>query len=110
MLRTLKILLDDQNGFIVSAELVLVLTIAVLSMVVGLHAVAKSVTMELNDISNAFGAINQSYFYKGLKKPYHASVKGSAFRDQQDDCDCTEIIQRPPRVKVDPSGFGAESN
>jgi len=110
MLKTLKTLFDDQQGFVISAELVLVLTIGVLAMVVGLHSVAKSITMELNDLASAFGAINQSYSYKGLKKAHHAKVKGSAFIDRSDHCDCTPIIQRRPHPKVDPGGNGPESS
>jgi hypothetical protein len=97
----LKQLWNDELGVIISAELVLVLTIAVLAMVVGLHAVAKSVTQELNDLSSAFGALDQSYSYSGLANPKHAAVRGSAFMDSQDDCDCTPIIQRKPRPKRD---------
>jgi Flp pilus assembly pilin Flp len=50
----------DEHGFIVSAELVLVGTIAVLSMVVGLSTVSRSINNELFDIANAFDAVNQS--------------------------------------------------
>ena len=39
MLRNLSKLANDELGFIISAELVLVMTIAVLGMVVGLTAV-----------------------------------------------------------------------
>ena len=44
---------NDEAGFVISAELVLVLTIAVLAMIVGLSEVAVAVNTELNDISNA---------------------------------------------------------
>ncbi len=104
----LKKLWNDEAGVVISAELVLVLTIAVLAMVVGLHAVAKSVTMELNDVANAVGTLNQSFAYKGLQKDRHAAVPGAAFVDRRDDCDCTIIRQPRPRVKVD-NGRGAES-
>ena len=109
MLRTLCALWRDQNGVILSAELVLVLTITVLSMVVGLHAVSKAITMELNDLANAFGTVNQSYSYRGLEKWGHAWVEGSAFEDHRDDCDCTEIEQPQPDIKWDPSGGGPEA-
>lgn len=104
---------NDEAGVIISAELVLVLTIAVLAMVVGLHAVAKSVTQELNDLSSAFGSLQQSYLYQGLVKGArrgvpHASVAGSAFLDSRDDCDCTPIIQVVPRPKRD-GGNGPEN-
>ncbi|MEX0700593.1 MAG: branched-chain amino acid aminotransferase [Planctomycetales bacterium] len=99
----------DEAGFIVSAELVLVLTIGVLAMVVGLHAVAKSVVMELNDVASAFGALDQSFCFEGLKKAGHAHVPGGGFRDREDACDCAIIAQTPPNVKVDRSGNTGEA-
>jgi len=59
---------SDDVGFIISAELVLVLTIGVLGMVVGLNSVASAINQELNDLSGAFGTIDQSYFYSGLNQ------------------------------------------
>ena len=83
-------LFNDESGVIISAELVLVLTIAVLAMVVGLSEVAVAVNTELNDISNAIGALNQSYFYTGFRadqvKPKSA-ISGSRWDDGHDDCD-----------------------
>jgi len=82
---------NDEAGLIVSAELALVLTIGVLAMVVGLSEVAVAVNTELNDISNAIGALNQSYSYTGFvaKDGYKgkSSVAGSSFTDATDDCD-----------------------
>lgn len=109
MLRTLNALWNDRNGFVVSAELVLVLTIGVLAMIVGLHGVAKSITQEFNDLASAFGALDQSYCFAGLQKAHHARVVGSAYSDREDDCDCTVIIQPPPAVKVDQSSGTAEA-
>ena len=87
----MKNLWNDESGVIISAELALVLTIAVLAMVVGLSEVAVAVNTELNDISNAIGALNQSYFYTGFRadgqgKPKSA-VTGSRWDDGHDDCD-----------------------
>ncbi len=101
MLRNFQNLWNDEFGFIVSAELVLVLTIGVLMMVVGLHAVSKAIVQELNDLSSAFGAINQSYSYDGFEKPSHSRVSGAGFQDNEDDCDCAEIVQTEPDLKVD---------
>ncbi|MEX0700592.1 MAG: hypothetical protein WD069_00710 [Planctomycetales bacterium] len=106
----LRKLWNDEQGFVISAELVLVLTIGVLAMIVGLHAVSKAITMELNDLANAFGSIDQSFSYLGLVKSTHASVPGSAFADRRDACDCTVITQPPPEhIKVDASGTTPES-
>ena len=111
MSHTLKALWNDQDGFVISAELVLVATIGVLSMVVGLHSVAKSVTQELNDVASAFGAIDQSYCYSGLEKKQHnTKVHGSGFSDRNDDCDCSIIVQTYPSIKVDRGGHGSEAH
>lgn len=89
---------NDQAGVILSAELVLVLTIAVLAMIVGLSEVAVSVNEELNDISNAIGNLDQSYYYTGFAaengyswKP-KSYVAGSRFDDEGDSCDKNETV------------------
>lgn len=83
-------LLNDEYGVIISAELVLILTIAVLAMIVGLSEVAIAVNTELNDFSNAIGALNQSYSFTGFWKfspKMCAFVNGSCWIDFIDDCD-----------------------
>ena len=87
----------DENGFIVSAELVLVATIAVLSLVVGLSEVASAINQELEDVASAFGAVNQSYKYDGLSG-HGGCWDGSRFRDSVDFCDddC-DITSHAPR-------------
>ena len=59
MKTTFKQLWADEDGFIVSAELVLVSTITVLSMIVGLTALSHSINKELYDVANAFQSVNQ---------------------------------------------------
>ena len=76
----------DDAGFIVSAELVLVSTIAVLSMIVGLSEVANAVNQELEDVGSAFGSVNQSYRYSGLTG-HKGTSAGSLFDDSIDHCD-----------------------
>ncbi len=97
MVRNFEKLVGDEAGFVITAELVLVLTIAVLAMVVGLTAVRDSITQEMNDLSSAFGAVNQTYHVTGLSKKRqgcentHASISGFGFNDRSDDCDCNLI-------------------
>jgi len=103
----LHALLNDESGFIVSLELVLVASIAVLSLVVGLNEVAVAINTELNDISNAVGALDQSYFVSGFSgfdgckfKSQYAHGVGSRWTDQHDDCDknlSCDIVTRPPQ-------------
>ena len=79
-------LINDEAGFIVSAELVLVATIAVLAMVVGLSEVALNVNNELEDVGSAFGALNQTYVLKGTLG-HGGYSSGTEFRDNIDHCD-----------------------
>ena len=86
----LRQLLNDESGVIISAELVLVLTIAVLAMVVGLSEVAVAVNTELNDVSNAIGALNQSFAFTGFVGnggKLKSFFVGTTFIDFIDDCD-----------------------
>ncbi len=76
----------DENGFIVSAELVLVATIVVIGMVVGLAEVSNGVIEELEDVGSAIGSINQSYHISGFSG-HKACTYGSSFHDKADNCD-----------------------
>lgn len=106
-------LFNDEAGFVVSAELVLVATIGVLAMVVGLTAVRDSITSELIDISNAFGAVSQSYHTNTISKlkgagKAHAAIAGFGFNDNEDDCDCNAIRITDVCGKNDSSTGSAE--
>lgn len=76
---------NDEAGFIVSAELVLVATIAVLSMVVGLAEVANNINNELEDVGSAFSAVDQSFSYE-LNSGCKGYAADSCFHDHDDDC------------------------
>lgn len=88
----LRRLLSDESGVVLSAELVLVLTVTVLASIVGVSEVAVVVSTELNDLSNSIGALDQSIEYisfgsetsVGITKN---SVGGGIFYDEIDDCD-----------------------
>jgi len=86
MTKLLLALKNDEAGFIVSAELVLIATIAVLSMVVGLSEIAINVNNELEDVGSAFGSINQSFCYR-TPNGKKGHTNGSSFQDRCDDCD-----------------------
>jgi hypothetical protein len=80
-------LLNDETGFIISSELVLVATVGVLSLVVGLSEISHGVNQELEDVGSAFGALQQSYVYGGLTSSDKAELVGSYFNDERDHCD-----------------------
>lgn len=99
---------NDEAGFIVSAELILVATIAVLALVVGLTEVASAINFELDDVACAFGSINQSFCFRGFSGCKGHSV-GSFFHDDRDACDCASIsCDNPPMHECDsfPGGNG----
>ena len=86
MLNLINTLKNDNNGFVVSAELVLVGTITVLGMIVGLSELSFNVNQELEDVGSAVGAINQTYYYT-LASGKKGEVVGSTTLDIQDACD-----------------------
>ncbi len=86
-------LLNDEAGFVISAELILVATLLVIGLLVGLSEVQHAVVQELNDVADAIGNVNQSYSYSGFSAFKTGSDKvksytrGSMFIDSIDDCD-----------------------
>lgn len=79
-------LVNDEAGFIVSAELILISTILVLGMVVGLSEVANGINQELEDVGTAFGRVNQTYQFAGFSG-HKGFIDGSRFKDNVDFCD-----------------------
>ena len=103
----LKALRDDEAGFIISAELVLIATLLVIGLIVGLSEVQDSVVNELNDIAEAIGSLNQSYFYHGQSAPGKSHTRGSFFNDRRDACDGNECaISCDNPVPESPKGGG----
>jgi hypothetical protein len=94
MLRTFWL---DDNGSVVSIEIILIITIAVLALIVGWSEVAHAINTELDDISNAVGKLSQSYQFSGFGSYKTINVNngnnikaiyyGSAFFDTPDECD-----------------------
>ena len=111
----LRSLWNDEYGFIISAELVLVLTLGVLAMVVGVHAVAKSINQELIDIADAFGTFDQSFAVQGftycvVNGQPNVAVPGFGYSDGSDFCDCAVITFTPPVVKTQPNNGTTPGN
>ena len=99
--------INDENGFVVSAELMLVITLMFCAAAVGWGAVKDSLANELNDVSHAIGSVSQSYSVTGLSKAKiggtHATCAASGYNDRQDDCDCNNITYVDIDGKYDPS-------
>ena len=75
MLHLAKRLWNDQAGFIISAELVLISTVGVIGLVTGLTCLRNAVNDELSDVACAIKSLDQSYCYTG-------------FHSYKDKCSC----------------------
>jgi len=84
---------NDEAGFVVSTELVLVCTVTVLSLCVGLSEVARGVNNELEDLGCAFGSLNQSFCMQGFTNNKGCHSSGHCFTDHVDQCDSHNDIQ-----------------
>jgi hypothetical protein len=74
-------LLRDESGLVITAELIMIITIAVISLSAGWGAVSQMLASELADVANAVGSLDQSFNYRGISAPGHASCSGSGFND-----------------------------
>ena len=104
----LRKLMNDEAGFIVSAELVLIFTLVFCGVAVGMSVVRDSLVQELGDVAEAIGALNQSYSFRSVTAAdsaggNHATCSGSGFADQTDDCDCDAITFADVAAKDDPN-------
>ena len=104
-------LMQDEAGFILSTELVLIATLLVIGLIVGLSEVQHSIVAELNDVSEAFGSVNQSFKFSGFssyKTEGHgikAKFAGSSFHDSRDECDNNECdLDCLPPIPEGPKG------
>ena len=91
----LQSLWNDDQGFIVSAELVLIATILVIGVLVGLTTMRDQVVQELGDMASAVGALNQSYSF-GAVTVAGFTVAGSQYTDLSDFCDSADTAGDPP--------------
>lgn len=101
-------LLRDEAAFVISAEMLIIMTLMVCGIVVGFVSIRDSLVGELHDVSEAIGAVSQSYNFNGLQKPTsgggtHGRCSGSGFNDDADDCDCQGITFTAVAGKSDPS-------
>lgn len=80
---------NDNAGFVVSIELILIATIAVIGLIAGMTSVRDGVVSELSDVAGSVQDMNQSYSYNGVTG-HSGSTAGSDFQDNLDFCDSTD--------------------
>lgn len=104
----LNAFLRDEYGFLISSEMLIIATLMICGVVVGFVSIRDSVVLELHDVSEAIGAVSQSYNIPGLQKRrsdggFHGRCSGSGFNDDADFCDCFGISFSSVAGKDDPS-------
>ena len=100
--------INDEAGFVVSAELMLIITMMFCCAAVGWAAVRDALVNELNDVSHAIGSVSQTYNVTGFQKNKdlgkpHGKCSGFGFNDDADECDCKIIEYVDVCGKDDPS-------
>lgn len=88
-MESLRKLWDDQQGFIVSIELVLLSTILVIGLITGMTALRDAIVSELSDVAGAVQDLNQSYQFNGVNG-HSGQTAGSDYVDALDHCDDAE--------------------
>ena len=81
-----RLLLKDETGAIISAEIVVAGTILVIGVITGLSSFRDAAITELADVGGAIAWLDQSYVLHGVKA--HSSATANTFHfDQRDYCD-----------------------
>lgn len=108
---------QEETAAVLSAELVLVLSILTVGLVVGLTQVRNVLLSELADVATAIGSLNQSYSVAGVTQ-LTSRTPGSMFVDQMDTGDpvvvpghncvviCTAAAIEQPTVTIWRAGNG----
>lgn len=92
-MRVLQRFWNEDGGFVISTEAIIILTMLICAAVVSWQAVRMSIVTELADIAEAIGALDQSYSFAGFVG-HAAACHGSTFDDQNDFCDeATACVQ-----------------
>ena len=100
-MKLLSRLWADEAGFVVSSELVLIATIAVIGMIAGLTTLRDQVVQEVGDVADAISSINQSYSFSGVTG-HSSSTSGSIQIDLRDECDdvTNNAMSEPECIQV----------
>ena len=104
-------LFNDEAGFVVSAELALIVTLIFTAVAVGVAVARDALVTEYNDISEMIGTMDQSYNVAGHSvardsEKVHGDNSSFGYNDGQDECDCKDVNMSNVCGKDDPSDNG----
>ena len=94
-MRMWKGLWNDEAGFIVSSELILIATVVVVGLVVGLATLRDNIVNELADVADALSEVTQSFSFSGVTG-HSASSSGTVFADAADFCESAAGTDQDP--------------
>lgn len=112
MSKHFKTLWSDENGFVVSTELMIVATILVIGLIVGMAQIRNQLVQELSDVGTAISNFDQSYAYTGVTHATATSTVtgGGLFNDALDHYDSVSGASQSGGVQVNvvpaPEGGG----
>ena len=106
-------LFNDEAGFVVSAELALIVTLIFTAVAVGMAVARDALVNEYNDISEMFGVMDQTYNVAGHHVARdggkgHGVNKSFGYNDGADECDCKDVNFVNLCGKDDPSDNGID--
>ena len=82
---------DDQRGFVISSETILIAVMLAIGLMAGASSVRDSVISELSDVSGSFQDINQSYTINGVEG-HSSNSAGMNNIDESDHCDDADDV------------------
>ena len=82
----LRSLWKDESGAVLSAELIMIMTLLLAATAVGISTLRNALVTELADVAAAIGSLNQSYTVGGITG-HHSAASAQAFTDAKDSCD-----------------------
>lgn len=80
---------NQQDGAIITMELLFIATLLIIGSIAGLSSLRDSIVTEFADLAQAFANFNQSYSFSGVAG-HHAFTAGSSFFDLVDFCDTAD--------------------
>lgn len=99
-MRLLAKLWRDEVGFLLSAEAVVVGTVAVVGLTTGLTVVANAVNEELQDVAYAIRSLDQSYSIPAVEG-CGAETAGSSFQQQPVEKSLSELCEVIEKAEKD---------
>lgn len=86
--KKLRLFILEDGAFIVSSEVLLLATVAVLGLLVGIQNIRNVIFHEFEDLVETFGFLDQSYNYLGITRgdPLNSgsTTSGGLFEDTSD--------------------------